>query len=120
MSKLEEDIRKAELSARPGKFLCVLVLSGILAGVLGGVVYWLVSDLPSVNAIEGYVPVESSKVYSGVSSKWEREWSQAFIQLYIIGSRRLVESEAAKSPLTRSSVPGSTSGISGSFAFGTV
>ena len=64
MSKLEEDIRKAELSVRPGKLLYVLVISGILAGVLGGLVYWLVSDLPSVNAIEGYVPIESSKVYS--------------------------------------------------------
>lgn len=65
MSKLEQDIRKAERSVRPGKFLYVLVISGILAGVLGGLVYWLVSDLPSVNAIEGYVPIESSKVYSG-------------------------------------------------------
>jgi penicillin-binding protein 1A len=64
MSKLEEDIRKAELSFRPGKLLCVFVFSAILAGVLGGLVYWMVSDLPSVNAIEGYVPIESSKVYS--------------------------------------------------------
>ena len=64
MSKLEEDIRKAELSFRPGRLLYALVISGILAGVLGGLVYWLASDLPSVNAIEGYVPMESSKVYS--------------------------------------------------------
>jgi penicillin-binding protein 1A len=65
MSKLEEDIRKAERSVRPGKLLYVLVISGILAGVLGGLVYWMVADLPSINAIEGYVPIESSKVYSG-------------------------------------------------------
>ena len=64
MSKLEQDIRKAESSVRPGKLLYVLVISGILAGVLGGLVYWMVSDLPSVNAIEGYVPIESSKVYA--------------------------------------------------------
>ena len=64
MSKLEQDIRKAELSLRPGKLLYVLVISGILAGVLGGLVYWMVSDLPSISAIEGYVPMESSKVYS--------------------------------------------------------
>ena len=64
MSELEQDTTKAEPSARPGKLLYVLVISGILTGVLGGLVYWLVSDLPSVNTIEGYVPVESSKVYS--------------------------------------------------------
>lgn len=64
MSKLEQDIRKAERSVRPGKLLYVLVISGILTGVLGGLVYWVVSDLPSVKTIEEYVPIESSKVYA--------------------------------------------------------
>lgn len=65
MSKLEQDIKKAERTAYPGKLLSILVLLGVLTGILGGLVYWTVSDLPKVNAIEEYVPIESSKVYSG-------------------------------------------------------
>jgi penicillin-binding protein 1A len=64
MFKLKQDIKKAGRSARPGKCLTVLLISGILAGILGGIVYWMVSDLPKVHAIEEYVPAESSKVYS--------------------------------------------------------
>jgi len=64
MFKLKQDIKKAGRSARPGKCLTVLLISGILAGILGGIAYWMVSDLPKVHAIEEYVPAESSKVYS--------------------------------------------------------
>ncbi|PKL51849.1 MAG: penicillin-binding protein [Nitrospira bacterium HGW-Nitrospira-1] len=64
MSKLQQDIKKAESSVQTRKLISVLVLLGALAGMLGGLVYWMVSDLPKVNAIEEYVPVESSKVYS--------------------------------------------------------
>ncbi|MDP2156876.1 MAG: transglycosylase domain-containing protein, partial [Nitrospirota bacterium] len=42
----------------------ILVVLGLLAGVGGGSLYWTLSDLPKVNAIEEYVPIESSKVYS--------------------------------------------------------
>jgi penicillin-binding protein 1A len=62
MSKLTEDIRKSERPGGPGKLLIALIVSGIFAGILGGLVYWMLSDLPRVNAIEEYVPVESSKV----------------------------------------------------------
>ena len=64
MSKLQQDIQKAERLSYPLKLLTVLVFLGILTGILGGLVYWMVSDLPKVNAIEEYVPIESSKVYS--------------------------------------------------------
>ncbi|MBS1126781.1 MAG: penicillin-binding protein 1 [Nitrospirae bacterium] len=64
MSKLQEDIKKAESSSQTKKLLTIFVLLGALTGILGGLVYWMVSDLPKVNAIEEYVPIESSKVYS--------------------------------------------------------
>ncbi len=89
MSNLEQDIARAEQKSRSGTFiilfvifcaLCIaraeqksrlrtfiilFVIFCALSGVIGGFVYWTVSDLPRVNAIEEYVPMESSKVYSG-------------------------------------------------------
>ncbi len=64
MSGLDQDIRQAEKRARyRGPVLLFLVLAA-LAGIGGGFLYWTLSDLPRVNAIEEYVPVESSRVYS--------------------------------------------------------
>ncbi len=64
MSGLEQDIRKAEKRSRFRGPVIILVVLGLLAGVGGGSLYWILSDLPKVNAIEEYVPIESSKVYS--------------------------------------------------------
>ena len=64
MSKPEQNLRKTASPAHPWKLPAVLVLLGILSGILGGLAYWTLSDLPKVNAIEEYIPVESSKVYS--------------------------------------------------------
>jgi penicillin-binding protein 1A len=64
VSKLEQDIRGAGSSGRAGMFFILLISSGILFGILGGLAYWTLSDLPQVNSIEEYVPIESSKVYS--------------------------------------------------------
>ncbi len=64
MSGLELDIKKAGRFVYSKKLLFILILLGIIAGVPGGFIYWTVSDLPKVNAIEEYVPIESSKVYS--------------------------------------------------------
>jgi penicillin-binding protein 1A len=64
MSKIEEDINKAEVSLRKRKLFFLFVSLAILSGILGGLVYWTVSDLPKVNAIEEYIPIESSKVLS--------------------------------------------------------
>ncbi|MDH4233049.1 MAG: transglycosylase domain-containing protein, partial [Nitrospirota bacterium] len=65
MSKLEQDIKKAEWLTRQRKLFYIFVFVGILSGILGGLVYWTVSDLPKVNTIEEYIPIESSKIHSG-------------------------------------------------------
>jgi penicillin-binding protein 1A len=64
MSILHQDLRKAGEKARSRKFLYLFVFACAVCGILGGFVYWTLSDLPQVNAIEEYVPAESSKVYS--------------------------------------------------------
>jgi penicillin-binding protein 1A len=63
MSALEQDIRKAEKNYR-FRLMMIFFAVGALAGIVGGLLYWTLSDLPTLNAIEEYVPVESSKVYS--------------------------------------------------------
>ena len=63
MSALEQDIRKAEKNYR-FRLMMIFFAVGALAGIAGGLLYWTLSDLPTLNAIEEYVPVESSKVYS--------------------------------------------------------
>ena len=64
MSGLEQDVQKAEKRSRFRAPLIIFFVLGALAGIGGGVLYWTLSDLPKVNAIEEYVPIESSKVYS--------------------------------------------------------
>ncbi|MBI5640112.1 MAG: PBP1A family penicillin-binding protein [Nitrospirae bacterium] len=65
MSNLEQDIRRAEERSRSGRMISLFVLVCAFFGIIGGFVYWTLSDLPRVNAIEEYVPMESSKVFSG-------------------------------------------------------
>lgn len=55
---------KTQGKALSKKFIFIFVLVGALFGTIGGFVYWALSDLPRVNAIEEYVPAESSRVYS--------------------------------------------------------
>lgn len=64
MSGLEDDLQKAEKRSRFRVLIIIFFVLGALAGVGGGFLYWTLSDLPKINAIEEYVPVESSKVYS--------------------------------------------------------
>lgn len=64
MSRLERELKTSEQSARFRKKLAILVLVSALFGIPGGFLYWTLSGLPRVNAIEEYVPIESSKVYS--------------------------------------------------------
>ena len=64
MSGLKQDIRRTEEKARTRKLLYVFIAVCAICGIIGGFVYWTVSDLPRVNAIEEYVPVESTKIYS--------------------------------------------------------
>lgn len=65
MASIEEDILQLEGRASRRKWLLLLVLLCAVLGAAGGLVYWTLVDLPKVNAIEEYVPSESSKVYSG-------------------------------------------------------
>ncbi|HEC96643.1 MAG TPA: PBP1A family penicillin-binding protein [Nitrospirae bacterium] len=46
------------------RWLIIIGLLGILAGVFSGVVFWSLSDLPKIEALEEYNPMEASKVYS--------------------------------------------------------
>ncbi len=64
MSTLQQDIERAERTSRSKNLLILFFLFCALSGIAGGVLYWTFSDLPAVNAIEEYVPMESSKVYS--------------------------------------------------------
>ncbi|MDA8433611.1 MAG: transglycosylase domain-containing protein, partial [Nitrospiraceae bacterium] len=64
MSTLQQDLRRAEKKTRSRKFLYLFVFACAVCGIIGGFVYWTLSDLPKVNAIEDYVPAESSKVLS--------------------------------------------------------
>jgi penicillin-binding protein 1A len=55
-------ISKEEQSTRQESSF--IFVSGHSSGILGGLLYWTVSDLPKVNAIEEYIPIESSKIHS--------------------------------------------------------
>lgn len=63
-SNLEDDIRQSEGRANSRKWVVLLLLLCAALGAAGGFVYWTLLDLPRVNAIEEYVPSESSRVYS--------------------------------------------------------
>lgn len=66
MSRLEEDLKKAEKgrASRTSIFLKVAAVFSAVAGIIIGFFYWTVSDLPSIKALEEYAPIESSRVYS--------------------------------------------------------
>jgi penicillin-binding protein 1A len=64
MSRLEDDLKTSHGKSRKTVTILVLLFLCASAGVIGGAVFWTLSDLPSINAIEEYVPLESSKVYS--------------------------------------------------------
>ena len=46
------------------KILRFLIVFSALTGILGGFIYWIISDLPKIRTLEEYTPAESSKVYS--------------------------------------------------------
>jgi penicillin-binding protein 1A len=64
MSRLEHELETAGKKLRTKETLCLFIAFFTLTGILGGFVFWTLSDLPRVNAIEEYNPIESSKVFS--------------------------------------------------------
>ena len=64
MSSLDQELREAEERTGSRRFLYIFIFLCAVFGIIGGFVFWTLSDLPRVNAVEEYVPVESSKVYS--------------------------------------------------------
>lgn len=64
MSRLEQELETAAGRLKSRKLTYIFISICALTGIIGGIVYWTFADLPRVNAIEEYVPVESSKVFS--------------------------------------------------------
>ncbi len=64
MSRLEQELETAAGRLKSRKLIYIFISICALTGIIGGIVYWTLADLPRVNAIEEYVPVESSKVFS--------------------------------------------------------
>lgn len=44
--------------------VAALLFFCVVAGIMGGSMFWALSDLPSISALEEYVPLESSKIYA--------------------------------------------------------
>jgi penicillin-binding protein 1A len=64
MSRLEEELTTADTRWKTKIRIAAFLVFCILVGIAGGVMFWVLSDLPSINALEEYVPLESSKIYS--------------------------------------------------------
>jgi len=66
MARLEEELKHAEKNKAPKMrvFLFLLFLFSAAAGIVIGAIYWALSELPQVKALETYKPIESSCVYS--------------------------------------------------------
>jgi penicillin-binding protein 1A len=64
MTRLEQDLKKAEGRSISKKVITGLIIFSALTGILGGFVYWATSDLPNIKLLEEYTPIESSRVYS--------------------------------------------------------
>ncbi|MEW6419114.1 MAG: PBP1A family penicillin-binding protein [Nitrospirota bacterium] len=64
MTRLEQDLKKAERRSISKRIITGLIIFSALTGILGGFVYWAISDLPNIKLLEEYTPIESSRVYS--------------------------------------------------------
>lgn len=53
-----------KLMTKTRKTTIAFILFSVLTGILGGFLYWTISDLPNVRLLEEYAPLESSKVFS--------------------------------------------------------
>jgi penicillin-binding protein 1A len=64
MSRLEQELEKAEKKFLFRKIITGLIILSAFIGILGGFVYWTISDLPKIKSLEEYTPIELSRVYS--------------------------------------------------------
>src|SRR4030067_2863997 len=64
MKKLRDDLKKFEISLAYQKVILFLIVFSAFVGIFSGIIYWITSDLPNINLLEEYTPIESSRVYS--------------------------------------------------------
>jgi penicillin-binding protein 1A len=53
-----------KLMTKFGKIRVAFILLSVFVGIMGGFLYWTISDLPNVRLLEEYAPLVSSKVFS--------------------------------------------------------
>src|SRR4030043_1718223 len=64
MSRLGQELEKAEKRFLFKRIIIGLIILSTFIGILGGFVYWTISDLPKIKSLEEYIPIESARVYS--------------------------------------------------------
>ncbi|MBI1810982.1 MAG: transglycosylase domain-containing protein, partial [Nitrospirae bacterium] len=66
MVKLEQELKHAEKNriSKMRIFFALLSVFSAAAGIIIGSIYWMLSELPQIKALEAYKPIESSHVYS--------------------------------------------------------
>jgi len=64
MTGLRDDFKKLEISSASQKVILFLIVLSALVGMFSGIIYWVTSDLPNINLLEEFTPIESSRVYS--------------------------------------------------------
>jgi len=64
MTGLRDDFKKLEISSASKKVILFLIVFSALVGIFSGIIYWITSDLPNINLLEEFTPIESSRVYS--------------------------------------------------------
>ncbi|MEW6001817.1 MAG: PBP1A family penicillin-binding protein, partial [Nitrospirota bacterium] len=62
--KSGQDIEELERQRRFKKIAVVIIILSAGIGILGGFISWTIMDLPKIKTLEGYAPIESSRVYS--------------------------------------------------------
>lgn len=64
MTRRGNNLEKAKRRSYPRRIIIFFIILSALIGVLGSFTYWVISDLPKIKRLEGYTPIESSRVYS--------------------------------------------------------
>jgi penicillin-binding protein 1A len=64
MPKLEGELTTADKGSKTKVRIAAFLVFCVVSGVMGGSMFWALSGLPSISALEEYVPLESSKIYS--------------------------------------------------------